>query len=306
MAENMWSLFGQILLILVFGFLLTRFGILTPGLKKGLSDLLLRGITPVSILSSASETFSEELLEGFCATFVIALVFYTVMLLFLCFFTKRLALAGNRRGIFVTLCTYANVAFIGIPLASALFGAAGLLYSIAFNLCYNLTLFSVGIKILGDRSRSGLKTLFHNTAILASLLALLIFISPFRFPAFVQSAFSSVGSMMTPVSMMLIGCEIASMPVLSILRDRQAYLATFLKMAAAPLAACLILRALPVERETAAVSVFLIALPSGSFNLILGQKYGCDTKFAARVITQNMLVMLGTLPAVLTLSEWLL
>lgn len=303
MTVNMWILFGKIILMIGFGILITKIRIMNESMKEGLSSLLLKAILPVSILSSSSSAFSTERLKGFGITVVIAFVYYVVMVTGLKFLVPHMKLGEKARKIFVTLCTYANVGFIGIPLASELFGDVGLLYAIAFNICYNLTLFSVGTSFLSGTQNINLKTVFGNIAIIMSIIAMIIYVSPFRFPMFIQSSMSSIGSMMTPVSMMIIGYEIASMNVFDILKDKYSYLTTAIRMLVVPLTACIILSLFPIDSDVAGTCVLLMALPAGSFNIILGQEYGCDTKFAARVITQNVLIMVITLPIVLYVSQ---
>ena len=150
------------------------------------------------------------------------------------------------------------------------------------------------------------KVIFGNSAIQMSVVAMILYVLPFRFPAFIQTTLSSVGSMMVPLSMIIIGYEIAVMDLRDIIKDKYSYLISLIRLLIVPVIACVILSFLPVNHTVASVCVLLMALPAGSFNVILSQQYDCNPSFAARSVTQNMLFMVITLPVILYLMGVLL
>ena len=50
------------------------------------------------------------------------------------------------------------------------------------------------------------------------------------------------------------------------------------------------------EHQAASTIIILSAMPSATLNVIMGQKYDNNPKFAACAIMQNTLIMLVTLP----------
>ena len=66
---------------------------------------------------------------------------------------KRIPIPDGGNRIFVLLCAYGNDGFIGIPLAMQFFGSSGMLYAIAANIVFNITLFSFGIAVLQDKAK---------------------------------------------------------------------------------------------------------------------------------------------------------
>lgn len=299
MTSEVWFLLAEILLMIAFGIFITKRKILTEGMKNNLSTFLMKAVLPISILNSAGSKFSAERIGGFGMTALIAVVYYAIMLLVMKLISGHLALPEKGGPIFVTMCTFANVGFIGLPLATQLFGEMGLLCAIAFNICYNLTLFSFGTSMLSGQNTFSLKTIFGNSAIQMSIVSMILYVLPFRFPAFIQTTLSSVGSMMVPLSMIIIGYEIGVMDLREIVKDKYSYLISLIRLLIVPAIACIIFSILPVNRTVANVCVLLMALPAGSFNVILSQQYDCNPSFAARSVTQNMLFMVITLPVIL-------
>ncbi|MBU3875321.1 AEC family transporter [Faecalicatena sp. AGMB00832] len=306
MTSAVWTLLAQILLMIAFGIFITKKKILTEGMKNHLSTFLLKAVLPISILSSAGSEFSMERIGGFGMTALIAVIYYIVMLVVMKILSKRLKLPEKGEPIFVTMCTFANVGFIGLPLAAQLFGELGMLCAIAFNILYNLMLFSFGVMMLSGEKTFSPKVIFGNSAIQMSVVAMILYVLPFRFPAFIQTTLSSVGSMMVPLSMIIIGYEIAVMDLKDIVKDKYSYLISLIRLLIVPIIACVILSFLPINHTVASVSVLLMALPAGSFNVILSQQYDCNPSFAARSVTQNMLFMVVTLPIILYLMGVLL
>ena len=57
MTVEMVEIFLQILILLAFGFLFSKRGIITESMKNGLSTLLLKAVLPLVILSSSQVAF---------------------------------------------------------------------------------------------------------------------------------------------------------------------------------------------------------------------------------------------------------
>ena len=48
--------------------------------------------------------------------------------------------------------------------------------------------------------------------------------------------------------------------------------------------------------EVMVTATILAAMPSGSLNVIMGQKYNNNAQFAVKVVMQNTIIMIVTLP----------
>lgn len=148
-----------------------------------------------------------------------------------------------------------------------------------------------------------MRGLFSNVMIWVAVATVVIYMMPWRFPAVVTEALRMLGDTMMPVSMLIIGAEIAEMDLRTILTDRSAYGVSLLRMVVFPAVTLLVMRVLGVDYEVAATAVVLGAMPSGSLNVIMAQKYHTHPAFAATAVMQNTILMIVTLPLFLYLCE---
>ncbi|MFR3091468.1 MAG: AEC family transporter [Eggerthella lenta] len=228
MTVEMVEIFLQILILLAFGFLFSKRDIITDSMKNGLSTLLLKAVLPLVILSSSQVAFDGSVLQGFVVTMAVSLVFYVVVVGGLGLVRKRIPIPDGGNRIFVLLCAYGNDGFIGIPLAMQFFGSAGMLYAIAANIVFNITLFSFGIAVLQDKAKPDIKGILLNPCLICTVVALVLYALPFRFPTPITDAFNMAGSMMTPLAMFIIGYEMSRMKLSDVVRDKWAYIVSFM------------------------------------------------------------------------------
>lgn len=288
----------KIFLMIAFGYFLKKKQIITPELQKGMNNLLLKAILPVSILSSSGTQFSLSSSKGLLYEVIIAAGYYTISLLLMTVLSKILPLKKKAKKIFITMTVFANTAFIGFPLVTELFGQEKLIYAVIYNIFYQLTFFTYGISILSGDVKFQLKSVFTNTITVFSFLSIAIFVSPFRFPTAVSSTLTTVGGMTVPISMILIGCSLADIKIRYVMKDLYSYLVSVLRLVIFPLGLLVILKILKVPDGVAAVSVIMTALPSGSLNAIYAGQYDCEPEYATRTVVQTMVLMIFTIPLV--------
>ncbi|MCH3964440.1 MAG: AEC family transporter [Clostridium sp.] len=270
--------------------------------QKELSNFLLKAVLPVSILSSSSNLFSPQLSKGLATTAVVCLIYYILTLILAHVITKLFRINNSHNKIFITMSVFANVGFIGFPLAEQLYGNNGLLYTVVYNMFYQIFLFTYGINLLSDDKKTNLISIFKSPISLASFVTIAIYLSPYRFPKFISESMSAVGGMIVPLSMIIIGCTLVDMKPMEILKDKYAHFVTFIRLILFPAVVILLLQLLGVRGEVAIVIAILSSLPSGSLNVILAQQYNCNPEYAARTVVETMTFMVLTLPIVLSVA----
>ena len=57
-----------------------------------------------------------------------------------------------------------------------------------------------------------------------------------------------------------------------------------------------------IRGEVAIIITILTALPSGLLNAILAKQYNCNPKYATRTVVQSMVLMIATLPIIITIA----
>lgn len=302
MISILLNLVGKIALLMLLGYFLRKYNVITEQFQKDITAFMLKVALPANVLTTANNPFSRELSANLLLTAAIAVVYYSVSLLLTRSISRVLPLSQGGKVVFMTSCVFANTAFIGFPLATELLGSEGLLYAVIFNMVWIVFFYTIGISLLSGQKTIRLKTLFTMPVSVASICAVLIYISPFRFPGFVQDTLSTLGGMVAPISMIVVGCSLVRIRPIDILKDGYSYFVSVMRMVVLPVAVLLVLKLLPGIPNIVAVACCLACcLPSASMNVVFAQEYDCEPQYASRAVVQGTLLMVATVPLFITL-----
>ena len=299
--ETILGILLKMAVMIAIGYLLRKRNIITEEVQKGLSDILLKVVLPLSILDSAHYAYNGALFHAMTVVAIVSVSFYATGLFAMTLISRILPLEKNQKKIFVTMTVFQNTGFVGIPVMSALFAEQGLLMAVIFNLSYNLFMYTYGINSLSGRGGVDLKKIVRNPVTIMSVISILIFMSPFRLPEIIAAPIADVGSMSVPLSMMIMGGSLAKVPLLGLLKDKYSYLVSLIRLVVFPLLVLLILKLIGVSPVTASVCVLMTALPCGTMNVIFAEKYNCAPEFASKAVFQSMTLMAVTLPLMILL-----
>lgn len=307
MYEILFNLIGKVFLLIILGYCLRKWGVISPDFHNKLNSFLMNVCVPASLMTSASAPFSKEMSSNLLLVAAITGGCYLSMLGVSWLISRFLKLEKSAKNLFTSMAVFPNIAYVGFPLAMELLGAEGSLYNTIANIFYILFFFTIGASFITGQNMMSLKKLFKIPATVACLISIVIYFSPFRFPVFVQDTFSSVGGMMAPTAMILIGSSLAEIPVFSILKDRCAYLVSALRLIVYPFAILFVLMAIPSVPATVALHTSLMfSVPTGTMCQIYAHEYDCNPDFAARTLVQGTLLMIVTIPLFMTCAISLL
>lgn len=295
----LYLVFIKIVVAVALGFILRKIKVIDEHMQKGLSDMLVKAFLPFSILASANYEKSPSMGKSMLAVLVAGLIFYAFALISMRLLSRKLPIEDKEKRIFVTMTTFANTGFVGFPIMTALFGSEGLLLAVVYNMVYNLYMYTYGLHLISGK-KGDIKGLLFQPVNIASLLAIVFFISPISFPNYVTEPIDLIAGVTVPLSMIIIGSSLAAMPFLTVLRDRKSYLVSLMRLLVLPglcLGVLLILRQyVSIAPMTASVIVLMGALPCGSLNVIFSEKYECAPDYAARATVQSMILCAATIP----------
>ncbi len=294
--ETILTLIGKIFLMVAAGFIFKKMRLINDELQKGLSTLLVNAILPFNLLASAGQPFSKELSFGLLLVSIAGVLYYVGAILISNLLSKALKASKAEKGVFVSMSVFQNAGFIGIPLASMLFGDEGVLYAVIYNMVFQLFFFTYGLYKLGGEKGFSLRGLARNGLVLISLLSVGLYLSPLRLPEFMQGAIKTIGDMMVPLSMILIGCSLTGIHPKDLLKDKHAYLVSALRLIIFPLITLLIAKLVGLTGPVGVVCVILAGVPSGTMNVIFAQQNNCAPDFAARASIHGVIFMAVTIP----------
>ena len=143
MNDAFFSLLNQILVLffmMAAGYAARKAQVLNQETIKGISLLILQVTLPSLIVSSMQFPFSMELLYTSLLIVGISIVTYGVIILFSRFYVRMVKAEGTKADVLQFVLVFSNVAFMGFPIVSVLYGDLGIFYTALFNIPFNLLL----------------------------------------------------------------------------------------------------------------------------------------------------------------------
>lgn len=299
----LFSLIFRIALMAALGYIMRRRGMMDDEFQKKLSNILLQVIIPFSAIAAGNSNYDKQLGGNLLRTAGVVVIYYVLAVALMFFIHRSHRVPGKKNDIMFTLVVLGNTGYIGMPILQELYGAEGLLYAVIFNLGFQFVAFTVGVKVLGGQL--SLRRFFGSVMTLAPLVAILIFVSPFRLPAFMVSAFEQVGSLSAPFSMFITGSALAKIRLRELVTDKLAWMVNALRMFVFPLAMAGALYAAGFSGIMPAALVVLTGMPPATLNVIFAEQYDSDMPFTTRCVVQGTTLMMLTLPLCILMNQQL-
>lgn len=288
-----------ILFIIMFiGVIAKKKGIINEAVEKSISTVLTRIAMPAMVLSSAFISYSAEILPNMLQIFMITVFSYIAIILLGTVSSKLLHFDRNTASVYQSLLVFANVGFMGYPVARALYGDLGVFYTSVVNLVFSAMMWTYGILLYNSKEKLNFKSLF-NIGTISSLLGILLFVLQVPVPASILSALDLTGKMTTPMSMLLIGALIANVSVKLLFSDWRVYWTSFLKLLVFPLITVFVLKSLQLNDMVVAICTIMAAMPAAATNAIFAKEFDVNPTFASIGVFITTLLCIGTLPLIL-------
>lgn len=300
--------FTQILIlfsILLVGILLRKKKQLSDFAEETMSVLIVKVGLPAMVLASTNIPRTPNGIKDVYILFGLSILYYIGMFLLGGFSAKLAGLRDDSFNVFVGLVTFANVGFMGFPIAKSFYGEQGVFYAAVVNLIFNLTLWTVGILLFNRNEKIHLRKLL-SPGTLACILAIFIFLLGLRLPAPVYAALSTMGSMTVPLSMLMIGALIADRDILKAFQNKTLLFMSFIRLLLVPLLTGVILHFFDLNHEIIYIFCILAAMPAGALNAVFAREYNSDKVMASEGIFVSTLLCIGTLPLIVLFLNYIL
>ena len=302
------------LLILV-GFTVRKANILNETLTRGLSVIVANVAQPFLIIYSIKKLeFSALNLKNGLIVLGFGFLAHAFMIgLALLIFHKTKDF--DERKIYEFAFTFCNCAFIGFPIVRSLFGELGLFYGAFYVISFNLSVWTVGIWIMAH-GKNGKKVtarqILFNAGTVPCILGLLLYIAQIPMPDFLMRAMDTMGSLCTPLSLMVTGSLVAAMPLKKLFFNPKFYGFLAAKLIALPLLAACILKIFGVSAligggfDLAIFITVMISLPPAAFTTLFANIYDVKPSYAAQLVSLGTLFFPFTILFVMKITELIL
>ncbi len=282
--------------ILLTGYASVRGKLLKMESKKAFSELLMNVVVPAMVLDSYMVEFEESVFSNLLLTFALGALLHTVAVVVTFIVTRKKK--GADAAIFKFACILSNAGYMGFPLIRALYGEEGLLYASAFVTIFTIYLWTVGYGLVSgevDKKRM-IRSICTQPSMIAIVLGLTIYIGRIPIPELIAKPFDLVGSMNTPLSMMITGMMIAGSDVKRMISDRRQLQVVLIRMFLIPAVSFLVLKCVGLQSMVINVVLLLEACPTAAVTSVMAVQFGHDEELAAGAVVITTFLSIFTLP----------
>lgn len=294
---NMLNLQLMLFALILTGIIVKKLGIINAGSRKSLSDLLINVILPCNIIQSFLG--SAAVTGEFYKNCVIAVLLSTGVQIFSIFISRFLfrSYPKEKKHVMTYGMICSNSSFIGIPIAEALYGNLGVLYTSIFQVPIRFTMWTSGLSLFTSvNKKDAFRKLAKHPCIVSIFIGFFLMLADVPLPAFLGDTIAAVSKCNVPISMIVIGSILADTDIRTLFSKSVVYF-TALRLVVYPVFLFFLLKPLGLEPLLMSICVIMTGMPAGSTCSILAEKYGCDSMFASQLIFVSTFCSIFTIPA---------
>ncbi|MGN1419350.1 MAG: AEC family transporter [Acutalibacteraceae bacterium] len=303
--ENMKSAATQVAvlyLMVAVGFICDKAKIYTEKTAKATINLLLYIIGPCLLINSfLTIERNDDTVKSFFVSLALAFVTHFIAIAInIPLFRKN----DSKDPVYKFACIYGNTGFMALPLAQAVLGSEGVFYCSNGVIAFNVLTFTHGIKVMqkGEYKLSFLK-LILNPGVISVMIGLPLFLLKIKLPYVISQPISLIGSLNTPVAMLIFGTYLSKTNLAAMFTDKKIYLVALLKLIVMPVI-CICLYALCGIRGTLLVALAITAsVPSANNTFMFASKYGKDIAAASQTVALVSFISIITMPVMIAFAQ---
>lgn len=290
------------LVLLILGFVITKFKVIKAEGVAGLTELLFCVVTPAVIIEAftrvglSGDTAMSLLIMAGCS-FLIHMIGLIMAYLF---FRKNKTDTGK---ILKSAVVFSNCGYMSLPLAKALIGAEGVFLVSVYVAVFNLVMWTVGLRMFSGKI--SFKKALLTPGVLGFAAGLLVFFLRLPIPGIIEQPLSYIAGLNTPVAMLIIGFYLSKVSLRITKRDGGMYISILFRLVIVPLISLAVLYFLGVRGTLLLAVMIPAAAPVAGNVMIFSAKLGGDNVTAAKIVPISTLLSMITIPVILALANYL-
>lgn len=303
-----------VFIIAAVGFFISYKGWAPASVTDFITKFIINITLPATAVASFLNYFTQESIKEawiyILAAGVASLLIYAICKLFI----KIFNITKHRRGVFTALFCYSNSVFIGLPIATAIFGEAGIPFALFYYIVNTVFMNSLGYMDIekdgaalcapGDekpKKRSLLRR-FLPPPFIGVIIGIVLVLLGVKLPEFLMSAITYTGNITAPLAIIYVGIVLQRAGFSSWKKlDREMILVFIGRFVIAPLCMLLVGRLFGLAAFPLQVLIMQISLPSVTQSAIYAGMLRADTEYAASGVAQTTLLSFATIPIIYAL-----
>ena len=203
---------GMMFCVLALGWYLRKKGMIDKSGKALLSNLVMNVTLPASIIKSFQMEFSMDILKLTLEVIVISFLIQIISN-----GLSRVLYPGwneESRKVLQYATIVSNAGILGNAIAEGIFGDLGIMYAAVYTIPTRIFMWSVGLTYFTEAptKKELVKKVLTHPCIIAIFTGMVLLISQFQLPGFVNQTVRTIAGANTFCAMLLIGCTLAEVP----------------------------------------------------------------------------------------------
>lgn len=307
---NIGQLINQIVLmfcLMLVGVLINKLKFMHSQTSSDLTNVLLYIVSPCLIINAFEQPYSGSRIKQFLLAIAGVFLLYIIEIIVAKLVFGRLK-NQNLRRIAQYGSIYSNAGFMGIPLISSLFGSEGVFFAVVSLAAFNIFSWTQGVSLFKDNDngtveKTDWRQVFLNPNIIAIFLGILLFIFSIKIPATPNQVIKYVGSINTPLSMIVIGNSLANIKFSRDMLNKEIGLTILLRNLLFPIIGIVLLKVIGVTGIAFYTTVVMAACPVAGLVVLFTLQVDGDTAPAISLMSLSTILSLITIPLVFALGN---
>ncbi len=287
---------GAMLIMMLTGVAMTKLGKLNKDGARQISNVIFYITMPALSLSSLQRPFDSTEFTFFIICFALA----TVLQLLAGIVGGRLLKKTPHPQLNTLAVVFSNSAFIGFPVLAAAFGDGAVFYGVAYATSFSLLSATYGTSLLTKGEGFSVKKALLSPLVIATTVAIILYAFGVQLPSVLDVSADFLSAVNTPLSMVMLGVNIANLHPMSMIKKLDIWLVTLARNVVFPIVALVLLLPtllfdssyyLPI-----ACTLTSFACPCAAVVLTLANVHKKDTVHASGLLAVTTVVSLVTVP----------
>lgn len=288
-------------LLVAVGFFCGKKNIIDPKTNSKLSGIVLTIVNPVLIFMSYQREFKQELLYGLLWALGLSCISFIVTIFVIKLIYRKRTDAAAVVEKFASV--YSNCGFMGIPLINGIFGAEGVFYITGCITMFNLFAWTHGVMMFsGKRDMSSVLHAVTSPAVIAVAAGFIFFLFRIELPEVIASAAEYIGSMNTPLAMLVAGVTISGTHFKTDMKNPAIWRVCLFKLILIPVIVWAMFRWLPIPETVFITVLAAAACPTAATCTMFSLRYEKEPQLSGVIFAATTLLSAVTIPLIIMLG----
>ncbi len=292
-------------LMIIMGYIPVKVKLLKSEQSVVISIVNLYVIYPCMVLYAFQIEYSTKRLMGLGIAFVAAIVLHALYIAITRLLGDVLKMDGVERASLI----YSNGGNLIIPIVMSILGTEYVFYSCAFVAVQSILNWVHNVRLLNPKAGLEWKKVILNPNILVIVIGIVCFLGRITFPDVLTDTISSVGNMIGPTAMIMIGMLMADINFKEVFCNLRYYMVSFGRLILYPLLFIAVIKIsqittrLPESKNILVVTILAASAPVAVSVTQMANVVGADAKKAGAINVMSIIFCILTLPLMVALYQ---